>query len=64
MAADIDSLPDIFEKAIAACRKGRPEDRRAELDMGGADRIARIIGRIWTGVERVRGRRPERSIAC
>lgn len=44
VAADIDSLPDIFEKAIAACRKGRPEDRRAELDMGGADRIARIIG--------------------
>lgn len=43
VAADIGRLPDLFGKAIAACRAGPAQDRRGMLDMGGAERIARAI---------------------
>ncbi|MCF7223776.1 glycosyltransferase [Marilutibacter chinensis] len=43
VAADIDSLLELFEEAIADCRSGPARDRRAALDMGGAERISRTI---------------------
>jgi len=43
VAADVNSLPGLFEASISACKKGPARDRRGELDMGGAQRIARMI---------------------
>lgn len=43
IAADLDCLPELFEKVIVDCRRVRTRDRRAELDMGGAHSIERTI---------------------
>ena len=43
VSTDLADLPVLFEQAIGRLRRGRSRDRRAEIDLGGAANIERIV---------------------